>query len=857
MDITSIVKSRELPNDPTFILEYLANPDGSFIAQEGANWDFKETWPSKHSDPYFLGICRLICAFANADGGLIIFGVNDKTRHSSLNDNAPLPNMDAFESGLKAALGVQPKLSFKRYKTVGNTIIDVVLVARRDEATMPIRFVSSAHGYKKDTIWIRDRHEVREAEATDIKRLYLSASDSSANSLMQPSAALPPNPATVRSFVGRMSCIDEIFSWMVASDQPRHFLFGKGGSGKSTIAFEVAHALKDGSHFFRIEGSDILNVVMFISAKSRYLNLDKLKSDAFQQNDFKSEIELYQSILMLGDFDIDMGKFEDIAYIKKSLKEFFDENSCFVVIDDIDTLTTAGQESGMDFLQGILWRSKKKSKILYTLRNRPSHSISSSIEVPGLPDGEYEEFIAECCQQFNVAKPDEAFIKGQLADISERRPLVIESVIALRRRCSNYSDAIATFNLSTGDDVRSYVFEREWSALPSAGRGREILAILAIYDKPISFADVCNISRIDPSKVSDAIADVQEMFLISDSSKDETYFSLGSLTKDFVLKSSKSLDFYDTIVARVKAYKASFYADSPVINSLKARFQKALGAIRNLNDTSYMNMFWQDLKLGSFEPKVCEDPRFLMIRGAAGVLADHGNLGLCRDDFEGAFALRSSPDLELVHLWFDAERQSDLSDVQTKRIVELVTKEKGYSSSDKADFYLRRAIYLYNFARDNIGLDTVNCVEKLKESAELHCLAFNSFRKFRGNERTDRSFEYCRNTTFYLANNMAKSRSSKDFSNFIKNISDRKKGYILDPIGEPALYFYRRVAGNPLTNLADLNRLANDFRSTCSPLIDPNCWSSRGEYNFFKSEFENLGAIISEELRKRKAINSR
>src|SRR6185312_5552338 len=51
-----------------------------FVPQEGPVWDFKREWPFSYSDDYFAGIARLICAFANSYGGIIVFGVHDELR---------------------------------------------------------------------------------------------------------------------------------------------------------------------------------------------------------------------------------------------------------------------------------------------------------------------------------------------------------------------------------------------------------------------------------------------------------------------------------------------------------------------------------------------------------------------------------------------------------------------------------------------------------------------------------------------------------------------------------------------------------------------------------------------------------
>jgi hypothetical protein len=75
----------------------------------------------------------------------------------------------------------------------------------------------------------------------------------------------------------------------------------------------------------------------------------------------------------------------------------------------------------------------RRSKILYTLRNAPSHSLANAVEVRGLEGKDYEEFVSVCAAQFHVQAPDKGFVQSKLATVSERRPSVIESIIALVR----------------------------------------------------------------------------------------------------------------------------------------------------------------------------------------------------------------------------------------------------------------------------------------------------------------------------------------------------------------------------------------------------------------------------------------
>ena len=114
--------------------------------------------------------------------------------------------------------------------------------------------------------------------------------------------------------------------------------------------------------------------------------------------------------------------------------------------------------------------------------------LHRAIEVPGLQDTEYRDFIRACCEQFKQAKPSDAIIDGPLSDCSERRPLVIEAVIGLRRTAGSYEGALALLQQRAGDEVRSYLFEREYNALSTDNKARYILAALSLSSKPLRSA---------------------------------------------------------------------------------------------------------------------------------------------------------------------------------------------------------------------------------------------------------------------------------------------------------------------------------------------------------------------------------
>ncbi|HXD46866.1 MAG TPA: RNA-binding domain-containing protein [Pseudolabrys sp.] len=296
--IKAAIEKGQLPEDRSALLSSLMQPDGSFVPQEGPVWDFKREWPFSYSDDYFAGIARLICAFANSYGGIIVFGVHDELRTAG--HNKVSPNIDRLQQALDQILSASVSLSCRRYDTGTSSAIDVLLVCPVNSTELPLRFDKPFGKQRANVIWVRQNHEVVSAEPRHVSLLYCratEASDAEAESSL--SGGLPPSPATIKRFVGRLSTIDKIFRWLKLSDEPRTFLYGKGGSGKTTIAYEVSKVLKSEGMRIRTYGGEGLDNVIFVSAKQSMLNVMNQAAEAFIGLDFANERELYESILTL------------------------------------------------------------------------------------------------------------------------------------------------------------------------------------------------------------------------------------------------------------------------------------------------------------------------------------------------------------------------------------------------------------------------------------------------------------------------------------------------------------------------------------------------------------------------------
>jgi hypothetical protein len=640
-----------------------------------------------------------------------------------------------------------------------------------------------------------------------------------------PSGGLPPSPATIKKFVGRVRTVDQVFRWLRLSDEPRTFLYGKGGSGKTTIAYEVAKTLRLAGGQFQIQSGDILDNVVFVSAKQRSMNVMTQSSSAFVGLDFSNERELYEAILTLGNWSSKPMTDLSLDALKEEIRGLFDLTSNFVVIDDIDTLTIGGLEAGFDFLYSVLWRSKRKSKLLYTLRNAPSQSLANAIEVPGLEEGDYEEFVEVCRSQFRLKSPPEkSFVSGRLSVVSEKRPLVVESILALARTAGSYSRAVELFEEGAGEDVRRYVFQREWNSLSPTNHGRYLLAVLALNSEPMGFSDIVALTRYEERRVRDALADVREMFLIVNEVGEEATYQLGEMTRSFVLDQAKSLDQYPAIKERVAKYRSNFFPDNPILSRLRDRVESLVYRGWKSSDKEALKKALDIVTDRTLSPKITEDPRFNALQAYVYASQQPPQLDDARNHFARAFVMKFEPDIDHMKAWYFAERDSGQGLEQCLKIADRVCQGKKYDDETKQMFLSRKASLLFNRGRENIYFDTSRGLSDLEAAMTLHLSSYEKAYDS-GNSRLDKIEEYTRNSAYVLFQFLT---SNQRFDELIESILRLCEGSNakIDPIEEPiarATETFLQFRGSR----GDLQRYVGRLDHLSKRLNNPSKWYDR------------------------------
>ena len=571
-----IITAFKLPEEATF-LECLQDTEGRFQKNESLLYDYKVEFPFSQSDSYFGGIMRAICGFHNSHGGLIIFGVHDVSRTAGKNE--VVIDTEKVQRRLREDLSQEVNIEHNAYETKTGKV-DVLLIAKRNIGVPPVRLNRKIDKYLPEHIYYREGPEVLNAQLVeenknlkDLEWLYGERDHPSLETMTDNKIpqSLPASPSTLDTFIGRFQVVEDTMDWLLNKHrQPRLFLWGSGGSGKSSIAYEIASIVaQNGNGLLDRKNGQPFERVIYVSAKKTFLDPISAKIETFEGTDFTGALQLFRTILDLAHWTDETIKDWDEERCIEELEAMFDLEKQLIVIDDIDTVSTSEEDAGMEQLYNIVARCASQSKILYTLRNIPSYAKVSSIEVPGL-DIKYEfpPFIKACVQKFKVSEPSLAE-KEKIADISERRPLAIETILGLRRKTSSYEDAIKRWG-SSGSQARDYLFSREYEQLDKSNKSRYLLATLSMFEQPVSSDALANILNFfSEEQIQDAIAECRDMFLkVTQEPKQKTdMYTLGLATRSYVLEVSKALDKFPNIQAKVRQYQSGIIAPNQALNN--------------------------------------------------------------------------------------------------------------------------------------------------------------------------------------------------------------------------------------------------------------------------------------------------
>lgn len=134
------------------------------------------------------GDSRLMCAFSNSSGGVIIFGVHDETRLAG--KNKVRPNLDKLLLSFEQLTGSKFDYDYKSYIfRNGVDQVCALLIKPRPRNLKPCVFKRRIDKYEEGIIWVRSSNEVVRSQPQHYAQLFFSENASGVEGEIPPSTA--------------------------------------------------------------------------------------------------------------------------------------------------------------------------------------------------------------------------------------------------------------------------------------------------------------------------------------------------------------------------------------------------------------------------------------------------------------------------------------------------------------------------------------------------------------------------------------------------------------------------------------------------------------------------------------------
>lgn len=775
----------------TFITN-LRDPSGAFREDENNFFDYKDRFP-KNDKSHEANFFRISLAFYNSYGGIIILGVHDKTRlHTNM--SGVKPDMEHFNKRLRELTGsnigvklfsvTQPKqgsASSVQEQTKANrnkelielskrpkmptaflqeqnkeskknqaqTIVadkvnddeiesfDLLVIPKRPTELAPAILKKDIDKYKSGSVFLRFGPEVLLADSSKISFLFGPREFVETEQPNRLYHQLPGRPNTIAKFVGRVSLVSTLVNWITQEDEPRKFLWGDGGSGKSTVAYEFAKIFVDYGSTIKTVDQTYFERVIFISAKEKQLRTADAKISDVANTDFSDVNGLLFAIAeasnYAADLDLDLLDKEKLVAI---VREIFDHESQLIIIDDIDTLTVKNLNPGSDLLYKLAIKAEQTIRILYTQRGK---ELENAIEVPGFEKGEdLEDFIKQCCKQFEVEQiPPQDFVNNDLYRVSNGIPLIVETLIGLRKVSGTYPNALKVFMDRGGEDARNYLFGREYEVLSKESKAREILCVISEFGRPISNPEISAVlANLSDDLIMQALGEVTNFFLTTDvSTEGETVYSVKPLTRAFLKGKTQELNFGQKVKEAIKDYNSKGKKIHPKVRIL-------INTLERLIAKNQIAMALSEITKQT-DPEITENAAFKMVSANVYCQSTPPRHSDARDCYEYCLK-RKYEDLAGMRQWYKIEFENFS---KQQEICDLIIQSNKYEDNTKNEFRNKKASSLYFNAKHMTSL--LDRYEAFSTAVSLRSTTY-SFFSSRGTGGIEKEFRLLESVAYEL-----------------------------------------------------------------------------------------------------------
>jgi hypothetical protein len=511
-------------------------------------WDYKADLDLDNSIKV-AQLAKWVLGFHNANGGVVIVGVNDKYKatgfyESKIVDSAILRSKIKKYTGIDIGL-FQGRIEASDYAQ-SKKVIWLIFVPKRKKEEPPVaiaengpRSPDGSFVVQKGQYYIRMYGETKLCVSpNDFERLFTGVSfkhlSAYSYDVNEPFFRLLSPHQT--NFIGREQLLQDVRQVL----QSRHFIFsldGVGGVGKSALAIELARRLYEANEYDFIVSLSAKNRVWTKHSESRRAHFSGL-------TEFLCEIATVLDVPTVE---------QDVDSIKRNVIEAMRDLKGLLLIDNIEEIKDA---TVFEFLQTDV---PPPVKVLVTSRVR--HELGArKIPVPEMTEAEAIELFQSELDQIGYAqfKSEAVEVRGILK-ATGYLPLAIKWMASLAAAAQSPQQVLAEFRRrdTSRKEFLEFCFSTMYDGLTPLAR--EVAVLCPYLDDEWNTLTLSLALEQSPLRIAAAINELEDKGIIFSSSvATKEAFSMLPLTVDFLSdKWKENRTFREEVISRISAVVTS------------------------------------------------------------------------------------------------------------------------------------------------------------------------------------------------------------------------------------------------------------------------------------------------------------
>jgi hypothetical protein len=347
---------------------------------------------------------------------------------------------------------------------------------------------------------------------------------------------LPPQDEVVEEFLGRPHELRSLTTWL-AGDSPQLLVWGYGGAGKSSLAYEFAREAKE-----MAPGG--LSAVCWVSAKATEYVEGEPRARKADFSDRTSFVDAVFNAVYETDGE------ETVS--ESDLLELLGDMPILLVVDDFDTVLTDD-----DLVEFVMHDVRGTgARVLYTSRQKVAGL--RSLEILGFSPEDLREFVRARAIEYELDSSEAVKRCDAIQSVTGGFPLFVDDLLR-HARLGGIKAALGEWSQRRGDAAREYALRRQLEALGQVTQ--DVLLAVSVSSRPLTTIEVATLAGLTDDDAEHAIRDLLDWRLVNripHQNDNRPGFTMNSNTRRLVLRT---------------------YGQEPRVAGFRSKF-KALGSER-------------------------------------------------------------------------------------------------------------------------------------------------------------------------------------------------------------------------------------------------------------------------------------